>query len=63
VHTRAFNAVLSYDFWQQKMHADASVTGRKIILGGRPFTIVGVSPRAFNGLAVDTSPISASTPP
>ena len=55
-HTRAQNAVLSYDFWQRRFRGDTSVVGRKIILGGHPFTIVGVSPESFNGLAVDTSP-------
>jgi len=55
-HTRAMNAVLSYDFWRRRLHGDTSIMGRKIILGGHPFTIVGVSPEAFNGLTVDTSP-------
>jgi predicted permease len=54
--TRALNAVLGYEFWQKRMHGDTSVVGRKIVLGGHPFTIIGVSPEAFNGLAVDTSP-------
>ncbi len=53
---RAQNAVVSYDFWRRRLSGDASAVGRKIILGGHPFTIVGVSPEAFNGLAVDTSP-------
>jgi len=54
--TAARNAVLSYDFWQRRLRGDASVLGRGIVLGGHPFTIVGVSPEAFNGLAADTSP-------
>lgn len=54
--TAAMNAVLSYDFWQRRFRRDASIVGRSIILRGRPFTIVGVSPEAFNGLTVDTSP-------
>jgi predicted permease len=54
--TRAQNAVLGYDFWQRRLSGDPSVVGRKIVLGGHPFTIVGVSPEGFNGLAVDTSP-------
>jgi len=54
--TGAPNAVLSYDFWQQKFQGNASVVGRKIVLSGHPFTIVGVSPKEFNGLTVDTSP-------
>jgi predicted permease len=55
-HARAQNAVLGFAFWRRKFRGDASVVGRKIILGGHPFTIVGVSPESFNGLAVDTSP-------
>src|SRR5580692_5715556 len=54
--TGAPNAVLSYDFWQQKFQGNASVVSRKIVLSGHPFTIVGVSPKEFNGLTVDTSP-------
>jgi predicted permease len=55
-HTRAMNAVLSYDFWHRGLRGDPAIVGRKIILGGHPFTIVGVSPELFNGLMVDTSP-------
>jgi predicted permease len=55
-HARAMNAVLSYDFWHRRLRDDPSIVGRKIILGGHPFTIVGVSPESFNGLTVDTSP-------
>ncbi len=54
--TRAMNCVLSYEFWRQKFQGSASVLGRKITLGGHPFTIIGISPKAFNGLTVDTSP-------
>jgi predicted permease len=54
--TRAMNAVVSYDFWRGRLAGDASTVGRRITLGGQPFTIVGVSPEGFNGLAVDTSP-------
>jgi predicted permease len=55
-HTRAQVAVLSYAFWRRRFRGDASVVGRKILLGGPPFTIIGVTPESFNGLAVDTSP-------
>jgi predicted permease len=54
--TAAPNAVLGYAFWQRRFRRDASILGRGIILGGHPFTIVGVSPEAFNGLAIETSP-------
>ncbi len=53
---RAQNVVLGYDFWQRKFARGAAVVGRKIVLGGHPFTIAGVTPEAFNGLAADTSP-------
>jgi hypothetical protein len=55
-HQAAANAVLSYDFWLRKFHADPAVLGREIVLGGHPFTVIGVSPPEFNGLAVDTAP-------
>src|ERR1700733_13927091 len=54
--TGAANAVLSYGFWQRKWQGDVSAVGRKTILAGHSFTIVGVSPEEFNGLTVDTSP-------
>jgi predicted permease len=54
--TAAPNAVLSYAFWQRRFRGDTSILGRGITLGGHPFTIVGVSPEAFNGLAIETSP-------
>ncbi|MBZ5724918.1 MAG: ABC transporter permease [Acidobacteriia bacterium] len=54
--TRARNAVLGYGFWQRRFGGDPSALGRSIVLGGHPFTVVGVSPEGFNGLAVETSP-------
>jgi predicted permease len=54
--TRAQNVVLSYDFWRRAFSGDPSIVGRKVVLGGHSFTVVGVSPQGFNGLAVDTSP-------
>jgi predicted permease len=54
--TAAPNAVLSYAFWQRRFQRDTSILGHGITLGGHPFTIVGVTPEAFNGLAIETSP-------
>jgi predicted permease len=52
----ARSAVLSYGFWRRRFQGDPSVMGRSILLRGNPFTVVGVTPEGFNGLAVDTSP-------
>lgn len=43
--TAAPNAVLSYDFWRRRFQGDRSVLGRRVILQGHPFTVVGVSPK------------------
>ena len=48
--------VLSYGFWTRRFHADRAVIGRKIVLHGFPFTIVGIMPREFNGLSADNTP-------
>ncbi|MGE0555243.1 MAG: ABC transporter permease [Gemmatimonadales bacterium] len=40
-------AVLSYRAWQQELGGDPSVVGRRIVLNGRPVTVIGVMPREF----------------
>ncbi|MFY9852749.1 MAG: ABC transporter permease, partial [Terracidiphilus sp.] len=42
--------VLGFDFWKEKFNGDPSVIGRAATVDGHPFTIVGVAPRAFNGV-------------
>ena len=41
---RANVAILGHGLWQRMFAGDASVLGRSITLGGRPYTIVGVLP-------------------
>jgi len=55
---RGANAVvvLSYGYWKRQFALDASIVGRTIALGGRPFTIIGVTPPSFAGLSVDALP-------
>src|SRR5579883_1282610 len=42
-------AVVSYNFWSQRLGADPRAPGRTLDLNGRPFTIVGVAPQGFHG--------------
>jgi predicted permease len=49
-------AVLSYEFWRNRFHGDARVVGHTLRLNGQPFVVVGVLPKKFNGISVDTGP-------
>ena len=40
-------AVISYSLWQNRMHGDSDVLGRKILLDRNPYVIIGVMPRQF----------------
>jgi putative ABC transport system permease protein len=42
-------AVLSYALWQRKFGADPAVLGRKLMLNGYPFTVIGIAPERFTG--------------
>jgi len=39
--------VISYAFWQNRMHGDAHVLGTKILLDRKPYVVIGVMPRNF----------------
>jgi predicted permease len=45
---RAATAVLSYGTWARRFGSDPGILGRKIILNGVPYEIVGVMPRSFS---------------
>lgn len=50
-------AVLSYDFWRRRFGVNArSIAGQILAINGHRFSIVGVMPRAFHGLSVDSGP-------
>lgn len=44
--------VLSYGVWQRYFASNPNVIGKDVLLNGQGFTIIGVSPRGFQGTAV-----------
>ena len=40
-------AVVSYSLWQNRLHGDPGVLGKKILLDRKPYVVVGVMPRNF----------------
>jgi predicted permease len=42
--------VLSYSLWQARFGGDPAMVGKKILVDGHPFTVIGITPRGFHGL-------------
>jgi predicted permease len=51
----ALPAVLSCGFWRRRFDGDPRTIGKTVTLNGKKFLIVGVMPRDFNGISMDTS--------
>jgi putative ABC transport system permease protein len=49
-------AVLSYAAWQRRFGGDPSAIGRTVRIDRQPFTIIGVAPRGFFGVAAGLAP-------
>ncbi len=49
-------AVLSYRYWITRFAGDPKVIGKKLVLNGYPFTVVGVSQAGFEGTDPTQSP-------
>ncbi|MBL8234241.1 MAG: ABC transporter permease, partial [Bryobacterales bacterium] len=49
------SAVLSDGFWAARYHRDPGILGRKILVGGKPVTVVGVADPSYRGLRVDAA--------
>jgi predicted permease len=49
-------AVLSHAAWVRRFAGDRDIVGRTIVIERVPFTIVGVAPPGFFGIAVGTAP-------
>lgn len=54
-------AVVSHAFWQSQLGGSADAVGRSIQLNGSSFTVVGVAPRGFQGLWLE-SPVEVWIP-
>jgi predicted permease len=48
--------ILSWGLWQRRFGADRGIIGRVITLNQQPFTIIGVTPKSFQGTFVGPSP-------
>ena len=49
-------AIISYPYWQRRFGGAPSAIGKKVLIDGSPFTIVGVTPPDFFGLQVGDAP-------
>ncbi len=49
-------AVLARDFWRDRFGGDREVVGRRILLNGSRFTVVGVAPEGFRGVDLQGEP-------
>jgi predicted permease len=45
--------VISYPFWQRQFAGEASALGKKIMINGHPFEVVGITPAGFFGMEMD----------
>jgi predicted permease len=49
-------AVISHGYWRRRLGGSADAIGKKILIAGTPFTIIGVTPPKFFGLQVGDAP-------
>jgi predicted permease len=47
---------LSYGFWKRRFGSDPAVIGRNVLVNGRAYTVVGVTPASFYGVEQGLSP-------
>ena len=49
-------AVMSYAYWTRRFARNPSVIGQTIYIKSVPFTVIGIAPRGFTGVAYDEEP-------
>jgi predicted permease len=64
--------VLGYDFWQKRFGGDAGVVGKQALIDGEQATIIGVTPKGFQGtnfaldldgyIPLNMQPVQAAAP-
>ncbi|HVH87301.1 MAG TPA: ABC transporter permease, partial [Terriglobales bacterium] len=47
--------VVSYRYWSEQMGRDPQVLGKKLLINGAPFTIIGVAPPEFHGVKLNSA--------
>ena len=53
--TSGWPAMIGYGFWQRRLGGSTDVLGQQVTINSIPMTIVGVMPRRFRGLFIDSS--------
>jgi len=48
-------AVVSHGLWQRRFGSDPNLVGKTVILNGHSFTVVGIAPKGFKGVGLDSS--------
>ena len=46
--------MISYDCWQRRYQGDPAVLGKPIRVEDRVLTVIGVTPKSFSGLNIET---------
>jgi predicted permease len=47
--------VLSDRLWKREFNADRDVVGQQLVLSGKPYTVIGVTPAGFSGIDLDAA--------
>lgn len=48
-------AVISWTLWNSRYNGDAGVLGKRVVVGKKSLTIIGVAPRGYRGLRVEAA--------